>query len=1136
MGKKNQQVPVYDYHYSLDYGLCHGPIDHLNAVWVKDKQILCDVIDRRTDYEIYLPELFGGDDAEGGVVGTLEVYTGAPDQYASAELASRSGRTVGQTPGYRNVAHLFFRGLRDSASEQATIAALGDGIPQTIFRKRLKQPPPGGYPSAQIGWRWTTNNPYMPDMKANMTRLPGAADDPYRAIWPLGATFGSSSEEVTNTDPQPISYFRDDNGVGVDPFAPGTVVDLFDQGADQGQIDAGEVLLRVDWTLILRSWNRQAGGTVRTSVKFYSQKPTIWDQDEHVIAPLGGENGLRTEPVSLTYDTRDGWEGTMRTEIDQLTVPPGARFAQIATSYDSPDAYRVTAVGSYTVAVGVPLPEPGEEPPQYLVPTGDLRVIAAGEVPVSAIPPWSVSRMAFVDLYSLGVTQAEIDAGLIQVGQVQVVRLNQGIPVMQNVGEDNFITAVSNDFREMPEHWAAGWVGAPDDWPPGSTIKWDTTVGEIFVPLRRVAPTARIVGFRAGYVPAVGLSVDVDMSAYQVVREAYAAHWCLPDQTLGPLPDANPAHIIYECMTNAEWGKGTPEALMNAASYNAVAERLYNERMGMSIGWFQQSDIESFIGDVLDHVQAVHYFDPGTGQYNLKLLRDDYDVASLKTLDPSNCVATNRKRRLWGETINEIVVSYTDPQTEKEATVSAQNLANIAIQGGVISETRDYHGFRNPNIAQLVAERDVAEAGYPLFSCEIEVDRSEWDARPGDCRKFTWPEDGIEEIVIRVMDVDYGKPTDRTIKLAVTEDIFSIDRAQYGEPQRSEWSNAVEAPTPLEAQAAITVPLPTILRAGETVEDWDENYPSVAVALLADDDGLRPSSIVVTGPVQRPNGSSGREQIGSIGVTLSGRIGSPLVAEAETRLPRNVIDGITRTGAQAGDFFMLGVTNADSELVMLDSLDVESGEWVVARGMWDTTPRAWPSGTRLWRFRPTLSNLDPGSRAAGETVEYLLQPVTQLGTLPQLEAVPLEVTFNDRPYAPFRPANCQLDGTGFAGAIYREEPFPTEFEATWVTRNRTTEDTVALRWTEADAAPEVGQTTVLRILDSEGAVHSEITGLTGNSRTILVSELPPGRIGWIEFLSERDGIRSVYGARLPFDIRPPVGYGLAYGLGYGGDS
>lgn len=103
-------VQVYDFLMSVDYGLCIGPVDALNQVWIKDKPIFCGGGYGRCDIEIDLPNLFGGDDAEGGVRGILEFYPGTETQTASAQLASRWGLESGSAPGYRGLAHIFLRG------------------------------------------------------------------------------------------------------------------------------------------------------------------------------------------------------------------------------------------------------------------------------------------------------------------------------------------------------------------------------------------------------------------------------------------------------------------------------------------------------------------------------------------------------------------------------------------------------------------------------------------------------------------------------------------------------------------------------------------------------------------------------------------------------------------------------------------------------------------------------------------------------------------------------------------------------------------------------------------------------------------------------------------------------------------
>ena len=260
-----------------------------------------------------------------------------------------------------------------------------------------------------------------------------------------------------------------------------------------------------------------------------------------------------------------------------------------------------------------------------------------------------------------------------------------------------------------------------------------------------------------------------------------------------------------------------------------------------------------------------------------------------------------------------------------------------------------------------------------------------------------------------------------------------------------------------------------------------------------------------------------------------------LPPEDVSRISKAQIDAILRRKGEEGDFFMLGLREESSEIVMLDTYLPGAKSWKVKRGMWDTVPMAWPRGVRLWHFTEGSSSVDSKERASGEEVTYYLLPRTSLGTLPFGSAAPLTVTYTDRPFAPFRPADAQLDGQGFGGVMNRGAPAAIGFTATWKTRNRTTEDQVSLSWGDASAAMEPGQTVTLRILTDTRAEHGAITGLTGESFVIDPALLPPGLEGYIEFLSERDGFTSVFGARRYFDTRPVLGYGLAYGLGYGGD-
>ena len=178
---------------------------------------------------------------------------------------------------------------------------------------------------------------------------------------------------------------------------------------------------------------------------------------------------------------------------------------------------------------------------------------------------------------------------------------------------------------------------------------------------------------------------------------------------------ANPAHIVYECLTNAAWGMGYPTASIDDASFRAAADVLSNEGFGLNMIWLQQSKIEQFVKEVMDHIGGVLTTSPSTGRFVLKLVRADYTVATLPILNPDNVIDLESfQRAAWGETTNEIVLIYTKPDTFKETSTAVQDLANIQAQGAVVSQTRRYPGITSDNLAARVANRfDIHQRDHP---------------------------------------------------------------------------------------------------------------------------------------------------------------------------------------------------------------------------------------------------------------------------------------------------------------------------------------------------------------------------------------------------------------------------------------
>ncbi len=563
-------------------------------------------------------------------------------------------------------------------------------------------------------------------------------------------------------------------------------------------------------------------------------------------------------------------------------------------------------------------------------------------------------------------------------------------------------------------------------------------------------------------------------------------------------PDANPAHIIFECIINTDWGMGSSAALVDVDSFLQAAQTLFNENFGLSWLWTRQTSIETFINEMIDHIQAVFFVNPRTGLMTLKLIRDDYNPDDLPALNPDNCTVTKFQRKLWGETTNEIVVTWTNPANEQEETVIQQDLANIVQQGAVVSDSRNYYAIRNANLASQVAARDLRAAASPLASFEIDVDRSGWDLLPGGLFKLTYPEHGIYDLILRIGPVNYGKPGAATVKVTATEDVFTQQTQAYVLPPSTEWSDPSENPVPMAFVRGFTLPAYlSMTLAGRGLDSGV--YPEVLVGLLAAQPGQD------TYAYDLMDATLGTV-LGTRDIVGRAILQSPMAAEARTRLLSfpPVTGAVVPTVSQI--VFIGDDADARMEIGRISAQD-DSG-WLLERGLFDTTPRLWPAGTRIWFMDPDAFVYDTRAQSVGAAVSYKLLPLTSKGALSADAAPVVSVVPDDRPYRPLRPANVTVGGANY-GTLSGAGFGP--WAVTWANRNRRTEDSVVLGWDAGTVTPEAGQTTTITLLTMAGAVIRTIDDLTVTTYSLTRAQMGGNNNVRVRVTSKRDDLESLQG-------------------------
>jgi hypothetical protein len=253
-----------------------------------------------------------------------------------------------------------------------------------------------------------------------------------------------------------------------------------------------------------------------------------------------------------------------------------------------------------------------------------------------------------------------------------------------------------------------------------------------------------------------------------------------PERALIDGTHMNPAHVCYQIMTDPEWGMGSPIAFLNDSVWKAAADLFYEEGFGLSMMWTQQVTIEEFLQQMLDHIAASIAFRPGTGMFELTPIRGDYDPDDLITLDPSDIKELiDYQRQGWGETVNEVTLVYTDPETGEDTAISAHDLGNQDAQQRRVPTTVERRGIRQHDIAEQVVARELASRVTPLGRGKIIANRNGWMLPYNGLFKLTWPERQIYNVPHRVLSIDRGTIESNELEIDIIEDIFGYELGAY---------------------------------------------------------------------------------------------------------------------------------------------------------------------------------------------------------------------------------------------------------------------------------------------------------------------------------------------------------------------
>lgn len=593
---------------------------------------------------------------------------------------------------------------------------------------------------------------------------------------------------------------------------------------------------------------------------------------------------------------------------------------------------------------------------------------------------------------------------------------------------------------------------------------------------------------------AVGSAFEIAVKAFDEVEDpAGGGTFLSVEMYTDDYQAMNPAHIVYQCLTDPDWGMGYPAATIDDTDFRAAADALFAEGFGLCLKWSNQTEIGEFCQIVADHAGFNIAQDRKTGLFRLVLLRDDYDIETLPTFDKSQVKVIKAQRPSLEGTINEVIVKFRDTVTQKEATTAPlQNLANIQAQGRVISQTLRFDGIPTHDLAVRVGMRELRARSTPLWRMSLEFQRGAASALvPGEPFVVDLLDTELAvKLVMRAGEMDYGSPTAGTIAADCVEDVFGLPASTYLVEQSSGWQPPNTTPQPATA-TAFEVPYRELVQSLSAADlaalPADAGYVAAAA--------VRPSGAPLNFALRTRIGTNEFEQVGI------GDFAPSCLLTAECPIEHGPTILSVDAGVDLGDLVVgtaawLG-DGASAEMVRIDAIDAGAGTITVGRACGDTVPKAWPVGTRLWGYDNDLA-ADNTQYIDGESVDAKVLPRTSAGELAESSAPAMPVLLDARQARPYPPAGLLINSTEYpttaSGVI----------DASWVHRDRILQADQLLDTAEAGVGPESGTTYTFRVY-LDGVQDYEGTGITGT-----FASHAPAVSGEAEVQLEawRDGLRS----------------------------
>lgn len=542
----------------------------------------------------------------------------------------------------------------------------------------------------------------------------------------------------------------------------------------------------------------------------------------------------------------------------------------------------------------------------------------------------------------------------------------------------------------------------------------------------------------------------------------------------------NPAHMLVYSRTDGERGR-EPFANINEASLLAAADRLYTEGFGLCTHYNpaeeSPAEFEHRICRVIDGSFERSLTD---GEWYLDLARGDYVLEDLPVLTDDDILEFQELPTTLDRAVNSLAVRYFDVQRKEQVVTPAVRDLGLIRAFGEIHETLDFPEIPNAALAMLVCEREARKRKTPTKAFKLVTTPVTYAWRGNQYFRLQSVKRRIADMVCIVGERETGTLVSGARRLNATQDIYSLPTTTYIDVEPSE-DTGQAPPEVITVQRADEAPYIDLVARMPRAE-LEALPQEIGFAMAA---AAQPTAGWDFTMYVAPDG--GEYQEAGNGTWCPTATTAGLASRVATVVPLASHQGLADVALGSAAFW-------DDEIVRVDDKDVDAGTVTLGRGCADTVPAPHAAGSRLF-FSDDHAAYDVTEYADGEEVDVKLLANRGAQQLDLALATALPITFDQRAYRPYPPADFQVNGNANPSYLFGE------LTASWSHRDRVLQADLLVDTTAADIGPEVGTTYTVRWYLDDVLEHTD-SGETGTS----VAYTPSGDgVVRVEAEAVRDG-------------------------------